>query len=293
MQSSMSQHTTQTKRRKSQRLQNRHRVQTCTLAVCFLVCDVFPVWSTWRLWYEQADTTIQQRIQFIIQPTGNIQIPSSITQHNAVIVLPHRSTTWGHSSIVRAEMMLFDKAVQLGCGVSVLVSEKTIPLRSASLYVDRAMFLLTRSYDAMFYVYPFPLGNIANHELFLRYYNKCGSQFMMLNNFSYRATRNSILDFLHITERDDVDWPDICKRQMFLAPDEFVIQSIMKRVYKGQVVATHNFTSSRAPLNVPLPKTCALIQNWKKNGNMPFAFRKVMNQENAEYLFTHYCVGKA
>lgn len=273
-------------------MQNRRRVQTCTLAVCFLVCDVFPVWSTWRLWYEQADTKIQQRIQFIIQPTGNIQIPSSITQHHAVTVLPHRNTAWGHSSIVRAEMMLFDKAVQLGCGASVLVSEKTIPLRSASLYVDRAMFLLTRSYDAMYAKYVVPRDDMSNHKLFLRHYNNCGSQFMMLNNLRYPAVRNSILDFLHITERDDFDWPDICKRQIFLAPDEFVIQSNMKHVYNSHVVATHQFNSPRAPFNVPLPKTCALIQNWKKNGNMPLAFRKVMNQENAEYLFTRYCVEK-
>ena len=145
------------------------------LGVCFLITGYLKTKNIWKAWLQHSlkDNVDVKYYAHISNPDNNCMLDDDFQTVNCV------KTKWADPSIVIAERNLFNKAFE-ECDFVILVSQDTIPLKSAKEFI-----IYIKKYNKSI------LDTISWKDISKKYGINCGSQFLILKKASWNIINDN------------------------------------------------------------------------------------------------------
>ena len=207
------------------------------IAICFLISQRFETLSVWSHWMQ--DPRIKGFIHYSNCAHKEVQeIETFAKETNSTIVSPLIETSWGTTSLTRAECILYDAAFRSKLSPNIthvwLVSEKTVPVISADDLVtyknttlhnkSQLAFIEDPNQSDLLYTNEF-LEKIEKIDSDMKIQNVIfGNQFKFLCKNHWQLIRDNVHKVLN-TMNPKINWSE--KNQRMMHPDEFVIPTFL------------------------------------------------------------------
>ena len=252
---------------------------------CFLINKKFPTKSIWYRWLRCSGEYVSVVLHISNCSTITYDIIDAWSRaFNGIIVEPVE-TSWGGIGIVKAEAALFNTAKTYFPTATHywLVSETTVPCLPAWRMNN---VLQTKRFNSMSMISPQPKDSrctLNKHEPYSKFNIVCASQFLIINSDHWVNIKKILNDW--VNEIKGIPWEQECKAGESVAPDEFVIPTLLvdicgrKNVMFRQVLfevpnPLENYQHA-SPLTFEKITWC--IIDGKENPPLNFGARKVLN----------------
>ena len=249
---------------------------------CFLISGSFPTRQVWKQWLREG----KQSVNFVVHVSNvsddlKTRISKWCNQLGGTIV-ESVPTSWGGIGIVRAEGLLFDTASNVYPSSTHywLVSETTIPCLSASVIEKR---LKTSRFQSCSIFSPMTqswIESSVNKQIVSKDWRPVTcSQFLIIHKHHWKIIVGIFWPWLN--ELSSLSWESISYSGVSVAPDEFVIQTLLQNLCHRQirrqiVVADRVDSSGKHARPIDLSEVLNFVRDASNSPPLLFGARKVV-----------------
>ena len=214
-----------------------------SIAVCFLISNRFETLPLWLRWMKSVDVKYVKGFLHYsnTSPEEEQEIISFSNETNSDLV-ESIQTEWGTSSLLKAEVILYDAAAQIDSITHFwLVSEKTAPIVSVPYLIKYTKdILMSKTQIAPIddlKQYEYELYNIISKKIDVKKL-KFANQFKYIHAVHWKQIRKDVFEMISLID-DNLHWSK--ENENMMHPDEFVIPTFL--YYNGCEMETTEKTT--------------------------------------------------
>ena len=252
---------------------------SATVVICILISCGFDTIEVWSKWLEKGIPVV---MHYSNCSQAQVKEINRFCKRHKAVVVPSLRTSWCDISVLNAEIAMYDATTVSFPNAThyVLVSEKTIPLVSATELIEYIQTHLRMKSQFGRYT----AKQSKNEQLFVNQldYLKtlpmkiqvCG-QFKILHVAHFKRIRHTLKNMMPFLSKGD--WYQWALNDACLPPEEFVILSTLCNVYNvsndfyvNKVVVVDDFRPRGALRSHVFNDTRELKQYLKENKELSF-----------------------